>query len=84
MQLYRVVDEVAGHPVRSVYSIQNLPDYQSYEYHECSYCKQGQSIDALLNRVRTVITESSSAISASSLQNYYRLEADGGTYIMIR
>ena len=33
--LYRAVDEVAGHPVRSVYSIKDLPDYQSYDYHEC-------------------------------------------------
>ena len=47
--LYRAVDEVAGHPVRSVYSIKDLPDYQSYDYHECPYCKQGQPIDALVN-----------------------------------
>ena len=47
--LYRAVDEVAGYPVRSVYSIQDLPDYQSYDYHECPYCKQGQPIDALVN-----------------------------------
>jgi orotate phosphoribosyltransferase len=47
--LYRAVDEVAGYPVRSVYSIQDLPDYQSYDYHDCPYCKQGQSIDALVN-----------------------------------
>ena len=47
--LYRAVDEVEGHPVRSVYSINDLPDYQSYDYHECPYCKQGQPIDALVN-----------------------------------
>ena len=47
--LYRAVDEVAGHPVRSVYSIKDLPDYQSYDYHECPYCKAGQPIDALVN-----------------------------------
>ena len=47
--LYRAVDEVAGYPVRSVYSIQDLPDYQSYDYHDCPYCKQGQHIDALVN-----------------------------------
>ena len=47
--LYRAVDEVAGYPVRSVYSIQDLPDYQSYDYHDCPYCKQGQPIDALVN-----------------------------------
>ena len=47
--LYRAVDEVAGHPVRSVYSIKDLPDYQSYDYHECPYCKRGEPIDALVN-----------------------------------
>ncbi len=47
--LYRAVDEVAGHPVRSVYSVSDLPDYASYEYSECPYCKNGQKIDALVN-----------------------------------
>ena len=47
--LYRAVDEVAGHPVRSVYSVSDLPDYASYDYRECPYCKQGIKIDALVN-----------------------------------
>ena len=47
--LYRAVDEVEGHPVRSIYSINDLPDYQSYDYRECPFCKEGQPIDALVN-----------------------------------
>ena len=47
--IYRAVDEVAGHPVRSVYSIQDLPDYASYDYRDCPYCKQGIKLDALVN-----------------------------------
>ena len=47
--LYRAVDEVGGHPVRSVYSVSDLPDYSSYDYHDCPYCKSGQKIDALVN-----------------------------------
>ena len=47
--LYRAVDEVEGYPVRSIYSIQDLPDYQSYDYRECPYCKRGEPIDALVN-----------------------------------
>ena len=47
--IYRAVDEVAGYPVRSVYSIQHLPDYASYDYRECPSCKQGQKLDALVN-----------------------------------
>ena len=47
--IYRAVDEVAGHPVRSVYSVSDLPDYASYDYRECPYCKQGRKLDALVN-----------------------------------
>ncbi len=47
--LYRAVDEVGGYPVRSVYSVADLPDYQSYDYRECPFCKEGKKIDALVN-----------------------------------
>ena len=47
--LYRAVDEVEGHPVRSIYSINDLPDYQSYDYRDCPFCKEGKPIDALVN-----------------------------------
>ena len=47
--IYRAVDEVAGYPVRSVYSIADLPDYESYDYHDCPYCKAGKKVDALVN-----------------------------------
>ena len=47
--IYRAVDEVAGFPVHSVYSIKDLPDYESYDYRECPYCKKGRKLDALVN-----------------------------------
>jgi orotate phosphoribosyltransferase len=47
--IYRAVDEVQGYPVRSVYSVSDLPDYQSYDYRDCPYCKQGRKLDALVN-----------------------------------
>ena len=47
--IYRAVDEVAGYPVRSVYSVADLPDYESYDYRECPYCKAGKRLDALVN-----------------------------------
>ena len=47
--IYRAVDEIAGYPVRSVYSVADIPDYESYDYHDCPYCKQGKKIDALVN-----------------------------------
>ena len=47
--IYRAIDEISGHPVRSVYSMQDLPDYASYDYRDCPYCKQGIKLDALVN-----------------------------------
>ena len=47
--IYRAVDEIAGYPVHSIYSIADIPDYESYDYRECPYCKKGIRIDALVN-----------------------------------
>ena len=47
--IYRAVDEIGGYPVRSIYSVDDLPDYESYDYHECPYCKAGRKVDALVN-----------------------------------
>lgn len=47
--IYRAVDEVNGQPVRSIYSVKDIPDYASYDYKECPYCKKGRRIDALVN-----------------------------------
>ena len=47
--LYRAVDEVSGQPVRSIYSVKDIPDYASYDYKDCPYCKKGRRLDALVN-----------------------------------
>lgn len=47
--IYRAVDEILGYPVRSVYSVADIPEYASYEYQSCPYCKAGQKIDAVVN-----------------------------------
>ena len=47
--IYRAVDEIGGIPVHSIYSIKDLPDYESYDYRECPYCKAGVKVDALVN-----------------------------------
>ena len=47
--IYRAVDEVGGYPVRSIYSIEDLPDYESYDYKDCPYCNTGRKLDALVN-----------------------------------
>ena len=47
--IYSAVEEVGGYPVRSVYTINDLPGYASYDYRDCPYCKAGQKLDALVN-----------------------------------
>lgn len=47
--MYSAVRETGGFPVASVYSLEDFPDYASYDFRECPYCKQGQPIDALVN-----------------------------------
>ena len=47
--LYSMTDEVFGHKVHSVYNMNDLPDYASYDYRDCPYCKQGRRLDALVN-----------------------------------
>ena len=47
--LYSAVDHLGNLPVRSVYSLNDIPDYASYDYKDCPYCKKGRKIDALVN-----------------------------------
>ena len=47
--IYSAVNEVEGFPVRSVYTLDDLPDYETYDYRDCPYCKRGQKLDALVN-----------------------------------
>ena len=47
--LYSMVKEVCGQEVHSVFNMDDLPDYASYDYLECPYCKAGKKIDALVN-----------------------------------
>ena len=47
--LYSMVNEVCGQPVSSVYNLNDLPDYASYDYKDCPFCKQGRRLDALVN-----------------------------------
>ncbi|MBQ6890524.1 MAG: orotate phosphoribosyltransferase [Oscillospiraceae bacterium] len=47
--LYSAVKDLNGLPVRSVYNLSDLPDYASYDYKDCPYCKSGRRIDAMVN-----------------------------------
>ncbi len=47
--LYSAVRDAGGYPVASVYTLSDLPEYASFDYRECPYCKKGIPIDALVN-----------------------------------
>ena len=47
--MYSAAKEVNGYPVASVFNLNDLPDYASYDSHDCPYCKAGKPIDALVN-----------------------------------
>ena len=49
--LYRAVDRVEDEDMKvtSVYSLDDLPDYKSYDYKDCPMCKEGRKLDALVN-----------------------------------
>lgn len=47
--VYRAIDEVAGYPIWSIYSVADLPEYESYDFKDCPYCKAGKKLDALVN-----------------------------------
>jgi orotate phosphoribosyltransferase len=38
-----------GVEVDSVFTLEDLPDYRSYDYTNCPYCKRGEPIDAMAN-----------------------------------
>ena len=46
--IYSAVEEVGGYPVRSVYDINDLPGYASYDYKDWPFCKEGRKLAALV------------------------------------
>lgn len=47
--IFSDLSDINGIPINSIFSRNDLPDYQTYDYHNCPYCKQGIKIDALVN-----------------------------------
>ena len=47
--IYATVDHCEGYPIISIFDPKDLPDYASFDAHECPYCKAGTKIDALVN-----------------------------------
>lgn len=40
---------VNGVPIRAVFGMNDLPEYQAHDYRECPLCKEGRKLDALVN-----------------------------------
>ena len=47
--LYNAVKLDEGYPVTSIFTLSDLPDYESHESNDCPYCKKGIPLDALIN-----------------------------------
>ena len=39
--IFSAMEEMDGIHINSVFSKQDLPDYQAYDYRDCPYCRQG-------------------------------------------
>lgn len=47
--IFSAIDTFAGHYINAVYTKEDLPEYQSYDYRNCPYCQKKMKIDALVN-----------------------------------
>ena len=47
--LFSVVDEIDGYPVHAAFTLEDLPDYRSYEHGTCEMCGQGEKLSAVIN-----------------------------------
>lgn len=47
--IFATVDSCGGVSVNSVFNPKDLPDYASYDSHECPLCKQRVKVDAIVN-----------------------------------
>ena len=47
--IFATVDECGGVVVNSVFNPKDLPDYASYNSHECPLCRNGVKVDAMVN-----------------------------------
>ena len=47
--IFSAIGELDGMPVNSVFRERDIPDYQTYDFRECPYCKKGIKLDALVN-----------------------------------
>jgi len=47
--IFSALYAVDGYAINSVFTLADLPDYQTFKYQDCPHCKRGEKIDALVN-----------------------------------
>ena len=47
--LFSAIENQYHVPVNALFTPDDLPDYHTYRYDECPFCKNGQKIDAIVN-----------------------------------
>ena len=47
--VFSALENVDGIPIKSVFGLKDVPDYQYSDYRNCPLCKEGKKLDALIN-----------------------------------
>lgn len=47
--LFSAIDNQYQVPINALFTPEDLPEYHTYKYDECPFCKDGQKIDAIVN-----------------------------------
>ena len=47
--LFSAIENQYHVPIKALFTPEDLPDYHTYKYDECPFCKEGHKIDAIVN-----------------------------------
>lgn len=47
--LFSAISDQYDVPIKALFTPEDLPDYRTYKYDECPFCKEKQKIDAIVN-----------------------------------
>ncbi len=47
--IFSAAENIANHPINSIFKTSDLPEYNTYSSSDCPFCKAGNKIDAIVN-----------------------------------
>ncbi|RDU24443.1 orotate phosphoribosyltransferase [Anaerosacchariphilus polymeriproducens] len=47
--IFSAIDSINNISINSLFNLNDIPDYQTYFYHECPYCKKKIPLDGIIN-----------------------------------